>query len=140
MPVKIRERRISQQSRDLNLAIILIATVIMFFCCHLPRYSVLLLVSLTMLFRLVTSVYEAANIHHILECRERGRNNTPLWFMYVTAAVQLTMVWECSSVTSASFYKCWRKFQRFKLGFEEIFETSFYEKALKICSREAIGQ
>ena len=35
--VKMRERRISQQSKDLNLAIILISTVIMFFFCHLPR-------------------------------------------------------------------------------------------------------
>merc|ERR1711892_396659 len=76
--VKMRERRISQQSKDINLAIVLISTVIMFFFCHLPR--------------LVTSIYEAANIHSILDCREKGQDKTPLWFMYVTAAVQLLMV------------------------------------------------
>eukprot|EP00092_Neocalanus_flemingeri_P014437 GFUD01015576.1.p1 GENE.GFUD01015576.1~~GFUD01015576.1.p1 ORF type:complete len:498 (+),score=105.88 GFUD01015576.1:152-1645(+) len=75
---KMRERRVTQQSRDLNLAIVLISTVIMFFFCHLPR--------------LVTSIYEAANIHSILDCREKGQDKTPLWFMYVTAAVQLLMV------------------------------------------------
>ena len=34
---KLRERRATQQSRDCNLAIILISTVVMFFLCHLPR-------------------------------------------------------------------------------------------------------
>jgi len=75
---KQRERRLNQQSRDLNLAIVLISTVVMFFFCHFPR--------------LVTSIYEAANIHSILDCREKGQDKTPLWFMYVTAAVQLLMV------------------------------------------------
>ena len=37
-------------------------------------------------------MYEATNIHSILECKEKGRDKTPLWFMYVTAAVQLLMV------------------------------------------------
>ena len=34
---KLRERRATQQSRDCNLAIILVSTVVMFFLCHLPR-------------------------------------------------------------------------------------------------------
>ena len=77
----MREMRASQQSRDLNLAIVLISSVVMFLCCHIPR--------------LITSVYEAANIHSILHCRELGKDKTPLWFMYVTATVQLLMVsWE----------------------------------------------
>ena len=76
--VKMREMRASQQSRDLNLAIVLISSVVMFLCCHIPR--------------LITSVYEAANIHSILHCREIGKDKTPLWFMYVTATVQLLMV------------------------------------------------
>ena len=42
--------------------------------------------------RLVTSVYEAAHIGSILTCQDRGMDNTPLWNMYVTAAVQLLMV------------------------------------------------
>jgi len=75
---KLRERRATQQSRDCNLAIILISTVVMFFLCHLPR--------------VVTSIYEAANIHSILDCREKGRDKTPIWFMYITNAVQLLMV------------------------------------------------
>ena len=76
--VKMREMRATQQSRDLNLAIVLISSVVMFLCCHIPR--------------LITSVYEAANIHSILHCREQGMDKTPLWFMYVTATVQLLMV------------------------------------------------
>ena len=36
-PDKLRERRATQQSRDFNLAIILVSTVVMFFLCHLPR-------------------------------------------------------------------------------------------------------
>jgi len=75
---KLRERRATQQSRDCNLAIILISTVVMFFLCHLPR--------------VVTSIYEAANIHSILDCRDKGRDKTPIWFMYITNAVQLLMV------------------------------------------------
>ena len=42
--------------------------------------------------RLVLSIYEAATIHSILGCRERGLDKTPLWFMIATAAVQLLMV------------------------------------------------
>ena len=42
--------------------------------------------------RLVTSVYEAANIQSILTCRDKRMDNTPTWFMFVTAAVQLLMV------------------------------------------------
>jgi len=75
---KLRERRATQQSRDCNLAIILVSTVVMFFLCHLPR--------------VVTSIYEAANIHSILDCRDKGRDKTPIWFMYITNAVQLLMV------------------------------------------------
>merc|ERR1711953_1246852 len=75
---KFREMRANQQSRDLNLAIVLISSVLMFLCCHTPR--------------LVTSIYEAANIHSILHCRDRKKDKTPLWFMYVTATVQFLMV------------------------------------------------
>ena len=39
---KLRQRlRTSQQSKDDNLAFILISTVIMFFFCHLPRYQII---------------------------------------------------------------------------------------------------
>jgi len=76
--VKLREMRANQQSRDFNLAVVLITSVVMFLFCHAPR--------------LITSVYEAANIHSILHCREKGRDKTPLWFMYVTATVQFLMV------------------------------------------------
>ena len=41
---------------------------------------------------MVTSIYEAANIHSILNCRDKRKDRTPLWFMYVTVAVQLLMV------------------------------------------------
>ena len=34
---KFREMRANQQSRDLNLAIVLISSVLMFLCCHTPR-------------------------------------------------------------------------------------------------------
>ena len=36
---KFREMRANQQSRDVNLALVLISTVLMFLCCHTPRYS-----------------------------------------------------------------------------------------------------
>ena len=83
---KLRERRATQQSRDCNLAIILISTVVMFFLCHLPRV-VTRLVFFTLLWspshhrhhgqhiiftNSIFSIYEAANIHSILDCRERG--------------------------------------------------------------------
>ena len=74
----MREMRASQQSRDLNLAIVLISSVVMFLICHIPR--------------LITSIYEVVNIHSILHCREQGKDKTPLWFIYVTATVQLLMV------------------------------------------------
>ncbi|XP_023347490.1 FMRFamide receptor [Eurytemora carolleeae] len=35
----LRERRAVQQSKECNLAIVLLATVLMFIVCHLPRYS-----------------------------------------------------------------------------------------------------
>ena len=41
---------------------------------------------------MVTSVYEAAHIGSILTCRDRGMDSTPLWTMFVTAAVKLLMV------------------------------------------------
>lgn len=36
--VKLREMRVTQQSRDLNLAIVLISSVVMFLFCHTPRW------------------------------------------------------------------------------------------------------
>ena len=75
--------------------------------------------------RLVTSVYEAANIHSILHCREKGKDKTPLWFMYVTATVQFLMVTKlCASfhliiplivgckciLQSANLLFCWEIF------------------------------
>ena len=38
---KYREMRANQQSRDLNLAIVLISSVLMFLCCHTPRSVIL---------------------------------------------------------------------------------------------------
>ena len=54
------------------------------FCFHVSTHSLVR--------RLVTSVYEAANIQSILTCRDKRMDNTPTWFMFVTAAVQLLMV------------------------------------------------
>merc|ERR1711963_661082 len=69
---KFREMRANQQSRDLNLAIVLISSVLMFLCCHTPR--------------LITNIYS------ILHCRDKSKDKTPLWFMYITATVQFLMV------------------------------------------------
>jgi len=68
----------SQQWKDINMSLVLISTVAMFFVCHTPRIFV--------------SLYEATNIQSILNCRDKGKANTPLWFMFVTLAVQLLMV------------------------------------------------
>lgn len=70
----IRERRLRQQNKECNLTIVLLSTVIMFFVCHLPR--------------ILTSVHEAVNIQNILGCREKGRDLTPLWLLYIMALVQ----------------------------------------------------
>jgi hypothetical protein len=108
----MRERRISQQSRDLNLAIILISTVVMFFLCHLPRWFKFLTC-----FSLIP--LKTADLWRVFMKRP---TSTPswtverkdwiklhcgscmslllysclwwvlLWFMFVTAAVQLLMV------------------------------------------------
>ena len=42
--------------------------------------------------RLLTSVYEAVQIHSILYCRERGKDLTPLWFLYLMSVVQFLQV------------------------------------------------
>ena len=86
----MREMRVNQQSRDLNLAIVLISSVVMFLICHIPR--------------LITSIYEVVNIHSILHCREQGKDKTPLWFMYVTATVQLLVVRTLARVQLILYY------------------------------------
>jgi len=68
----------SQQSKDINMSLVLVSTVAMFFFCHTPR--------------LFVSLYEAINIHSIQLCQKKGKINTPTWFMFVTLAVQLLMV------------------------------------------------
>ena len=132
---KLRERRATQQSRDCNLAIILISTVVMFFLCHLPRV-VTRLVFFTLLWspsptpwpttysptqssafmrRRTSTPSSIAGKEVYLEfyiqqrARETswlsfvpektlcnsiiaGRDKTPIWFMYITNAVQLLMV------------------------------------------------
>ena len=44
------------------------------------------------LFRILTSVHEAVNIQNILGCREKGRDLTPLWLLYIMALVQYLQV------------------------------------------------
>ena len=108
---KLRQRlRTSQQSKDDNLAFILISTVIMFFFCHLPRYQDMIINQYLAIYpRLVVKMYEAGTIHSVLGCRERGQNITPLWLLYLTQSVQLGMVglWlEYFLVFSLLFWGC----------------------------------
>ncbi|XP_023344179.1 uncharacterized protein LOC111713535 [Eurytemora carolleeae] len=44
------------------------------------------------LFRVLTSVYEAVNIQSILGCREKQKDLTPLWFLYISSVVQFLQV------------------------------------------------
>ena len=72
----------SQQSRDINMSLVLISTVAMFFFCHTPRLVVVLLIiiHITSLLlyllnnfsRLFVSLHEAINIQSILHCRDKG--------------------------------------------------------------------
>ena len=93
---KLRERRATQQSRDCNLAIILISTVVMFFLCHLPRvvtrFTIAILCSRVKNIN-NCSIYEAANIHSILDCRERGES----WFLLLL--ISLHASWHRDIVT-----------------------------------------
>ena len=72
---EVEEIIISQQPRDANLATVLVSTVCMFFFCHAPRYRNILNLPMKIRIscRLVTSIYEAANIHSILDCRDKGQ-------------------------------------------------------------------
>lgn len=52
--------------------------------------------------RLLTSVYEAVQIHSILYCRERAKDLTPLWFLYLMSVVQFLQVKTTTLPSSSS--------------------------------------
>ena len=86
------------QSKDSNLAFLLICSVIMFFICHLPRFKTQKSggqdnsINFPLHYRLVTSIYEAVNIQDTLTCKLQHKDKTPLWYMFVTVIVQMLMV------------------------------------------------
>ena len=146
---KFREMRANQQSRDLNLAIVLISSVLMFLCCHTPRSVLSLCIlsafSLITLPRLITSIYEAANIHSILHCRDKSKDKTPLWFMYITATVQFLMVNPCREtqnlilfpggeciLQSANLLLRWESFQGEHPAVGEELHSSFHLEILHV--------
>lgn len=80
---KKRETRAKQQSKECNLAIILMCTVATFFFFHFPR--------------LLTSVYEAATFHKQERCTEKNLDYLPLWFLYSIVAMNVMLVVNASS-------------------------------------------
>eukprot|EP00090_Calanus_glacialis_P026330 TRINITY_DN41374_c0_g1_i1.p1 TRINITY_DN41374_c0_g1~~TRINITY_DN41374_c0_g1_i1.p1 ORF type:complete len:138 (+),score=39.22 TRINITY_DN41374_c0_g1_i1:45-458(+) len=78
-----RERRANQQTKECNLAMILMCTVAMFFFSHFPR--------------LLTSVYEAATFHKQERCTDKKLDYLPLWFLYTIVAMNVMLVVNSSS-------------------------------------------
>ena len=63
--------RRSQHRLDLNLSLILIMTVFMFFMFHLPRVLI--------------SIYEAFTIKQMVICGQKGLGYYPIWYLYAQA-------------------------------------------------------
>ena len=70
--------RRSQQRKDLNLSLILIMTVFMFFMFHLPRVLI--------------SIYEAFTTQQMVICGQKGLGYYHIWYLYAQATAQLLQV------------------------------------------------
>merc|ERR1711892_1656576 len=78
-----RQKRVTMQSRECNLAMLLICTVATFFFFHMPR--------------LLTSVYEAATFHKQSVCNAKKLDYLPLWFLYSIVTMNFLLVLNASS-------------------------------------------
>jgi len=78
-----RKLQSAVQSREANMALILVCTVIMFVICHAPR--------------LMANSYEAAMQPVILDCMDKNKMGFPLWFIYFTPIIKFLQVINCSS-------------------------------------------
>ena len=68
----------AQQKRDLNLAIVLICTILMFLATHTPR--------------IMAGIFEAVTINAVLNCQEKGRGYLEIWYLYLLTIVNLLQV------------------------------------------------
>eukprot|EP00092_Neocalanus_flemingeri_P018501 GFUD01020026.1.p1 GENE.GFUD01020026.1~~GFUD01020026.1.p1 ORF type:complete len:416 (-),score=82.55 GFUD01020026.1:407-1654(-) len=75
---KTFEKRIAQQKRDCNLAVVLSFTVLMFLLTHLPR--------------IMTSIYEGVTIRSVLKCHDTKQGYLKIWYLYILSTIQLLQV------------------------------------------------
>jgi len=79
---KSSERRMAQQKRDCNLAIVLICTILMFLATHTPR--------------IMTGIFEAVTISSVLICQEKNEGYLKIWYLYLLTVVNLLQVMNAS--------------------------------------------
>jgi len=122
---KKRQKRVTQQNKECNLAMVLICTVATFFFCHLPR--------------LLTSVYEAATFHHQEICTAKKLDYHPLWFLYSIVAMNVLLVVNASSNFCIYLFAG----KQFKLNMMKIFskrpESSPRTIRMTIWKEQSIG-
>ncbi|XP_059079572.1 uncharacterized protein LOC131877799 isoform X2 [Tigriopus californicus] len=70
------------QSREANMAVILVSTVTMFLICLLPRMFIV--------------VFEASTVNKALDCRDKGYLSIPLWFLYIPPIARFLQVLNAS--------------------------------------------
>eukprot|EP00095_Tigriopus_kingsejongensis_P006395 maker-scaffold117_size339417-snap-gene-2.23 protein:Tk06395 transcript:maker-scaffold117_size339417-snap-gene-2.23-mRNA-1 annotation:"uroporphyrinogen decarboxylase" len=70
------------QSREANMAVILVSTVTMFLICLLPRMFIV--------------VFEASTVSKALDCRDKGYLSIPVWFLYIPPVARFLQVLNAS--------------------------------------------
>ena len=75
---KVRERKVAQQKRDYNLAVVLICTILMFLATHTPR--------------IMTGLFEAVTIGSVLACQGKGQGFLRIWYLYLLNVINLLQV------------------------------------------------
>jgi hypothetical protein len=73
----IKKRR-KQHKTDVDLSLILIVTVAVFFMFHLPRVLI--------------SIYEAFTMKQVVVCGQKGLGYYQIWYLYAQAVAQMLQV------------------------------------------------
>ena len=126
---KTAEKRIAQQKRECNLAVVLSFTVLMFLLTHAPRYSFSFLRSICIqpFFRIMTNIYEAITINSVLKCHDNNKGYLKIWYLYILSLINLLMVVNAS--LNLPIY--WCVGTTFKTAFSNYFKVC---KISKHCS------
>eukprot|EP00092_Neocalanus_flemingeri_P093716 GFUD01119133.1.p1 GENE.GFUD01119133.1~~GFUD01119133.1.p1 ORF type:complete len:246 (-),score=49.89 GFUD01119133.1:20-757(-) len=74
--------RRTQHKIDLNLSLILLVTIILFFMFHTPR--------------VIISIYEAFTIQKVVNCSQNGLGYYHIWYLYAQSVAQFLQVTRCS--------------------------------------------